>query len=255
MRQVFIVAMEAEADAVKRHLSGMLKFEECGRTVYQGRFGEEETAVVVAGVGKVNAAAATQYAIDHFAPERIVNVGVAGGIDPKMNIADVFEVTKCFQCDFDLSSINQTPKGTPNEYTTPWFELDPLDRKTASVQQQDGSAASAARDQSSAAASAASEATAGVRRQVAGVVATGDFFANENTDRGFIYDEMGATLREMELGAIAHVCKRAGVRCSALKAVSDVNYPGCPPPAEQYPVNLRKAVDALAVAVEGCRGI
>ena len=220
MKKVFVVAMESEADAVKRHLKGMLKFEEAGRTVYQGRFGDGETAVVVAGIGKVNAAAATQYAIDRFSPERIINVGVAGGIDPKMNVADVFEVVKCFQCDFDLSLINHTPKGTPDEYTTPWFELEPLCVLPSVLNLPKAS------------------------------VATGDFFANDNGDRGYVYDVMGATLREMELGAIAHVCKRAGVKCSALKAVSDVNYPGCPPPAEQYPVNLKKAVEALAGAVE-----
>lgn len=216
MKDVFVIAMETEADAVVRNMTDVLRFEECGRVVHQGKLKGEPTAVVLCGIGKVNAAAGTQYAIDHFAPERIVNIGVAGGIDASMQVAQLYSITKCFQCDFDLSVINPTPKGTVNEYETPYFDLEPFD--------------------------------AGLPQTI---VASGDFFANDNHDRAFVYDEMGAWLRDMELGAIAHVCKRAGLRCCSLKSVSDVNYPGCPKPVEQYLVNLKKAVDALADKLKG----
>lgn len=45
MKNVFVIAMESEADAVLRHLSDILRFEECGRTVYQGLLNGEQTAV------------------------------------------------------------------------------------------------------------------------------------------------------------------------------------------------------------------
>lgn len=219
MKQVFVLAMESEADAVLRHMSDVLKFEECGRTVYQGALNGEQTAVVICGLGKVNAAAGTQYAIDHFAPELIVNLGVAGGLDASMSVGQVYSVSKCFQCDFDLSDINHTPKGTPDEYDSPFFELSNFPSQLSNLP--------------------------------AAIVSTGDSFVNGDPDRDFVYGEMGAWLRDMELAAIAHVCKRAGVRCCALKSVSDVHFPDCPPPTEQYAVNLKKAVDALADAVEG----
>ena len=234
MKNVFVIAMEVEADAVLRHMQNTLRFEESGRIVYQGELGGEPTAVVIAGVGKVNAAAGTQYAIDHFAPERIVNIGVAGGIDASMKIAEVYEVSKCFQCDFDLSILNHTPKGTVNEYDTPWFKLAPFEASRVARRTMGESLVG----------------HSAYNELPSAIVATGDFFANDDHDRGFVHDEMGAWLREMELGAIAHVCKRAGVKCSALKAVSDVNYPGCPPPTEQYAVNLKRAVDALAEKVK-----
>ena len=212
--------MESEADAVLRHLSDVLKFEECGRTVYQGLLNGEQTAVVICGLGKVNAAAGTQYAIDHFTPERIVNLGVAGGLDASMSVGQVYSISKCFQCDFDLSDINHTPKGTPDEYDSPFFELSNFPISQLS-------------------------------NLPSAIVSTGDSFANGDPDRDFVYGEMGAWLRDMELAAIAHVCKRAGVRCCALKSVSDVHFPDRPPPTEQYAVNLKKAVDALADVVGG----
>lgn len=220
MKDVFVIAMEPEADAVLRHLSDIIKFEECGRAVYQGFLNGEQTAVVICGIGKVNAAAGTQYAIDHFSPERIVNLGVAGGIDASMKVGEVYSISKCFQCDFDLSEVNHTPKGTVNEYDSPYFELSNFS-------------------------------TSQLSDFPTAIVSTGDFFANDDFDREFVYGEMGAWLRDMELGAIAHVCKRVGVRCCALKSVSDVHFPGCRPPTEQFERNLKTAVDALSMAIVG----
>ena len=210
--------MESEADAVLRHMSDVLRFEECGRVVHQGLLKGEKTAVVICGLGKVNAAAGTQYAIDHFAPERIVNIGVAGGLDASMSVGQVYSISKCFQCDFDLSDINHTPKGTPDEYDSPFFELSNFP-------------------------------TSQLSNLPTAIVSTGDSFVNGDPDRDFVYGEMGAWLRDMELAAIAHVCKRAGVRCCALKSVSDVHFPDRPPPTEQYAVNLKKAVDSLAAII------
>lgn len=218
MKNVFVIAMESEADAVLRHLSDVLRFEECGRTVYQGLLNGEQTAVVICGLGKVNAAAGTQYAIDHFTPERIVNLGVAGGLDASMSVGQVYSISKCFQCDFDLSDINHTPKGTPDEYDSPFFELSNFP-------------------------------TSQLSNLPTAIVSTGDSFVNGDPDRDFVYGEMGAWLRDMELAAIAHVCKRAGVRCCALKSVSDVHFPDRPPPTEQYAVNLKMAVDSLSAII------
>lgn len=215
MKDVYVIALEAEADAVLRHMTDVLRFEECGRVVCQGTLRGETAAVVICGVGKVNAAAGTQYAIDRFAPERIVNLGVAGGLDGRMKVGGVYGVSKCFQCDFDLSEINGTARGVPNEYDTAYFELEsPGDGLPTAI------------------------------------VSTGDSFSNIDADRAFVHGEMGATLRDMELAAVAHVCRRAGVRCCALKAVSDLHFPDRPAPTDQFSSNLAKVVDALAEAVK-----
>lgn len=214
MKAIFIIAMESEADAVLRHMTDVLRFEECGRVVCRGTLRGEAAAVVICGVGKVNAAAGTQYAIDRFAPERVVNLGVAGGLDASMEVGGVYRVSKCFQCDFDLSEINGTARGVLNEYETPYFELEVADCDLPTA-----------------------------------IVSTGDSFSNVDADRAFVHDEMGASLRDMELAAIAHVCRRAGVKCVALKAVSDLHFPNRPQPTEQFSANLPRVVDALAEVV------
>ena len=48
-------------------------------TFVKGKIKEKTCILVKGGVGKVNAARATQILIDNFKPDYIINVGVAGG--------------------------------------------------------------------------------------------------------------------------------------------------------------------------------
>lgn len=101
--RTFVIAMESEAQAVRPCLRG----------------GEK---LVVCGIGKVNAALATQKAIDEGASE-IVNAGVCGGFDPKMEVGDVYEVGRAVEYDFDLSQLLPIPVGQHSERRTPFYEL------------------------------------------------------------------------------------------------------------------------------------
>ena len=188
--KAYVIAMESEASQVRPALKD-------GDRLY------------VAGVGKVNAAAATQKAIDDGADE-IVNCGVVGGLDESMEIGDVYEVSKAVEYDFDLTALNGTRLGTHNERTTPYFEC----RTTG--------------------------------RFPARILATGDRFTNDERD---VRDSLGlgATLRDMEGAAIAHVCERNGIKCRMLKAVSDVHGRGSM--TDQYSENLGKALASLKTAV------
>ena len=84
--KIFVTAMDCEADAVVRNLADVREAQMFGRKVVFGNLGGEETAVVVAGVGKANAAAGTQLAIGSLAADVIINVGVAGGLDPALSV-------------------------------------------------------------------------------------------------------------------------------------------------------------------------
>ena len=90
--RAFVIAMEKEADQVRPYLGA-------GDRLY------------VSGVGKVNAAAATQKASDEGA-EEVLNCGVAGGLDPAMEIGDVYEISQAVEYDFDLTILNGTRLGT-----------------------------------------------------------------------------------------------------------------------------------------------
>ena len=212
MKKVFVIAMECEAEAVARNFADARGEKLFGRKVIRGTLGGEPTAVIVSGIGKVNAAASTQLAIATLGAEKVLNVGVAGGLDPKLRVGDLLRVARVVQYDFDLSKINGTPIGTLDEYKTPFFEL-------------------------AVAGEGLPEAT----------VATGDRFADGEEIVNFLRKTFGANVCEMELGAIAHVASRAGVKVHSWKAISDVA--GNETQADQYKRNLKACLDSLSAKI------
>lgn len=56
---------------------------------YECTINDKECILVESGVGKVNASRSTQVLIDNYSPNYILNVGVAGGIDNKLNVCDI----------------------------------------------------------------------------------------------------------------------------------------------------------------------
>ena len=166
--RAYVIAMESEAAAVRLALKG-------------------DDRLYVCGIGKVNAAMATQKAIDDGATE-IVNAGVCGGFDPAMEIGDVFEVERAVQYDFDLSDLNHTPVGQLDERTSPYFVLSGP-------------------------------------RAVRAVLGTGDHFRNDDADLPLL-ESLGVTLRDMEGAAVAQVCEKNGVPCRLVKSVTNVQGKG-----------------------------
>lgn len=188
--RAFVIAMENEAE----HVRPVLK---------------SDDRLYVAGIGKVNAAAAAQKAIDAGADE-IVNCGVAGGLSLDMNVGDVYEISQAVEYDFDLTILNGTKLGTHNERDTPYFDC----RTTGMFPQR--------------------------------ILASGDRFTNDEKD---VLDplSLGATVKDMEGAAIAHVCELNGIPCRMLKCISDVHGKG--DMTGQYKDNLAKALGCLRDAL------
>lgn len=206
--KVFVTAMECEAEAVVRALSDVRRSFLFGRRIVRGTIGGTDTAVVIAGVGKANAASATQLAISDLGADAIINVGVAGGLDPDLRVGSVYRAFRAVEYDFDLSKVNGSSVGTPDERDTPFFDM----------------------------------AQAG--EWPAAVVATGDRFTNDESDFAFLRETFGATVRDMELGAIAHTAFHAGVPVFSFKAITNVVGQG--PMTDQYKANLPRCLDVLA---------
>lgn len=207
MKKVFVTAMKCEAETVVANLANVRVESLFGREVFRGTLNGKTTAVIVGGVGKVNAAASAQIAIGTLGAEVVLNIGVAGGLDVKLKVGDVLRVARTVQYDFDLSKINGTPIGTLDERKTPFFDLPTV--------------------------GAWPDAT----------VATGDRFMDNAEDVAWLKRTFGANVCEMELGAIAHVAFRAGVPLYSLKAISDVAGQGTQ--AGQFKVNLKKCLEIL----------
>jgi len=60
-----------------------------GRTYHLGRIAGHDIVLLTTGVSMVNAAMTTQTTIDHFQVTAIVFSGIAGGVNPELNIGDV----------------------------------------------------------------------------------------------------------------------------------------------------------------------
>ena len=60
-----------------------------GASFTTGTLEGHEVVLFLSGISVVNAAMTVQLALDHFAVERIVFSGIAGGVDPALNVGDV----------------------------------------------------------------------------------------------------------------------------------------------------------------------
>lgn len=206
--KVFIAAMECEAQAVARNISNLEELSLWGRRVLRGTIGGTDTAVVISGVGKANAASGTQLAISNLNAGSIINVGVAGGLDSALRVGDVYRACRAVEYDFDLSKVNGSSVGTPDERNTPFFDL------------------------------------AGDGGWPTATVATGDRFTDDETDFAFLRKTFGAAVRDMELAAIAHTAFHAGVPVVSFKAITNVAGQGAM--TVQYKGNLLRCLDVLA---------
>lgn len=185
--------MACEAEAVRPHL-------------------KSGDRLIVSGVGKVNAAAATQRAISDGATE-IWNAGLAGGFDPSMTAGDCVVIDRAVEYDFDLADLNGTRIGVHNERTTPYFEL-------------------------------ATDFAPALPRAT---LATGDRFNDRDDDLGTLA-ELAATVRDMEGAAIAHVCETNGVPCRMVKGLSDIHGKGSM--TVQYKANTAKTLERLGATLK-----
>lgn len=178
-----LAAMQKEADALLAKAEIRKEFTQFGKKLWEGEACGVPFTLIVTGVGKTNAAAGAMLALARGA-DRLLNIGVAGGITPRAKIGSLWQIDRAVQYDFDLSAINGTPVGTLDEYQTPYLPL-----------------------------------RTGGKFPTA-TLATADSFASGQDDMALL-DSLGADVRDMEGAAIAHIAYAAGVPCTMFKSISD----------------------------------
>ncbi len=205
---VFIIAMNNEAEP----LIDQMKIESdrtvCGKRVVCGKLFGMETGVVICGVGKVNAACGTQYAIDCLNAKAIINLGVAGGLNNRLKIGGLYRMDAVVQYDFDLTQINGTEIGTLDECKNNYLPLFGGDCEDPVYK-----------------------------------LATGDRFNDSKDDYRLLTNVLNADVRDMECGAIAQVCMHAEIPCLSYKIISDLAGNGST--TEQFSANLELCFKTL----------
>ena len=106
-----IIAMQNEADALLKQARTARKYTLFGKDVYEGEAFGKPFRLLLAGVGKTNAASAAMLAVSALKADRLLNFGLAGGISQAAQIGKIFRIARAVQYDFDLSEVNGTPKG------------------------------------------------------------------------------------------------------------------------------------------------
>lgn len=84
-----IVAMSAEFRLVEALLTEKKEQLIHGFRFLQGKAGDATVVLMQAGIGKVCAAVGAVEMLNHFAPDCIINTGVAGGIDKRLRVMDI----------------------------------------------------------------------------------------------------------------------------------------------------------------------
>ncbi len=74
-----IGAMSEEIEAILKEVTDVEKIKLRVKTFYRGKIDNKDVVIVLAGIGKVNAAITTSLLIENFDINCIINIGVAGG--------------------------------------------------------------------------------------------------------------------------------------------------------------------------------
>lgn len=181
--------------------------------VYTGLFGNKKVVVVRCGIGKVHAALATQFVIDHYQPSFILNSGVAGGLSPQVRIGDLVLGSTSIQHDFDVRNFGYA-KGVIPRLETSSFKAD-YDLLEAAAQ--------AARDELSS------------ERIHRGLIVSGDQFVSSLEQKQEILTYFpDAMCVEMEGAAIAHVASINRIPHLIMRAISDQADNTAPHDFDQY---------------------
>ena len=89
MKIAIIVAMSKEMDLLAPHIVGTRTHRINGRDVLVGQMCGHDVVAMQCGIGKVNAAMGATLLIKQFAPDYVINTGVAGGAGGHVAVMDV----------------------------------------------------------------------------------------------------------------------------------------------------------------------
>lgn len=200
MKLGIIGAMSVEVETLKRQMTDLAISERAGMSFCEGVLSGTPCVVVVCGVGKVNAALCVQILCDFYGVTHIVNTGIAGSLNPMLDIGDLVIAQDAMYHDFDCHSLNPDyPVGQVPGLPVRAFSADPI---LADLAYKAGEQIHSGHIH-------------------LGRVASGDQFVCSTEQKNSIIANTGALCTEMEGAAIAHAAWRNGVPFVIIRAISD----------------------------------
>lgn len=199
MKLGIIGAMDEEIKLLKQKIDIKEEVVKATITFYVGSFGDKDIVVCKSGVGKVNAAITTQLLIDHFSVSKIIFTGVAGAIDPELNIGDIVISTSALQHDLDASALGFKKGEVPMfDYTSDF----PADEVLIELAVQ------------------AAQSIENVS-VVKGRILSGDQFIADHNKVAELGELFQGKCVEMEGASVAHVCMLNNIPFVVIRSMSD----------------------------------
>ncbi len=118
-----IGAMEMEVESLKAQMTVTDTATRANMDFYEGVLGNANVVVVRCGIGKVNAAICTQILADLYQVTHIINTGIAGSLNAKLDIGDILISKDVIHHDVDVRVFGY-PLGEVPQLGTREFKAD-----------------------------------------------------------------------------------------------------------------------------------
>lgn len=199
MKAGIIGAMDVEVATLKNKMT-MTRVESfAGMDFYEGTLGTTDVVIVKCGVGKVNAACCVQLLADRFGVTHIINTGVAGSLNNRLDIGDIVVSTDAMYHDVDATVFGYQPGEVPQMGIVS-FPADEMLRRLALR---------------------AVKETAPDIKAMEGQVVSGDQFISSREKKEYIMKNFSGLCAEMEGAAIAQASYINRIPYVIIRAISD----------------------------------
>ena len=194
-----IGAMELEVEELKSHMADMKVTSRAGMDFCQGTLNGAQVVIVRSGVGKVNASICVQILADLFQVTHVINTGVAGSLNSKLEIGDIVISKDAVHHDMDVTPLGYEPGIVP-QMAESYFKAD--EHLMALAQ------------------STCQKVNPDIHVMI-GRVASGDQFITNKEVKNHLITTFHADCVEMEGASIAHGCYLNQIPFVILRAISD----------------------------------
>ena len=203
-KTAIIGAMSCEIDEIKNCLTDLKEISYQDLKIFTGNIKNKFIILAQSGMGKVNAAINTQYIIDTFHPDTIINTGVADGLGKGLKIGDIVVAEYLVQHDFDVTFLGYAKgymflgedRKSPTKYLCDKNLIEVFEKLLKEKMSE--------------------------IKYYKGVIASGDIFVSDKKQKEKINKKFNAIAVEMEGAAVAQTAVRNKIPFLVIRAISDM---------------------------------
>ena len=188
-----IGAMQNEIDRLINYFD--LKKDKENKDIYVNEINDKKIVVAMSGVGKVNSAAMTQYIIDKYNVDAIINSGVAGAINNNLKVMDLIISDYVTYHDFEPTTIMESYVPDKGKIKTNSVILDLAKEVVIDMN---------------------------INNYYIAPICSGDIFVQNEELKKRILIKTGACSVDMESASIAHVCALNSIPFLSIRTISDM---------------------------------